>query len=132
MITRAGFGLEKIDNGLMAWSTLTALVDGLVDDHTSHTFASLAGWSYVPSPAEVQFYNELDVKIAMNRGKNQPVPAPVKRPWEKRKLEVSNRFDPGSTARRAKLNAMLGLGGVVDADDKPDGQPQSDGDDAHQ
>ena len=74
--------MDRIDRQELSYTELTALVDGLVDDHTSHTFASLAGWSYVPSPAEVEFYNGLDAKLAMNRRKNQPTPPRIKRPWE--------------------------------------------------
>ena len=47
---RFGFGVERIDREELSWQAVTALIDGLIDDHTSHTFASVAGWSYVPSP----------------------------------------------------------------------------------
>lgn len=82
-------------------------MNGLLDDHTSHTFAAVAGWSYVPSPQEVAFYDELDVKIAMNRGKNQPAPPRTKRPWEQARKEP--RRDDGHAARLERLKMRLGI-----------------------
>lgn len=109
-MTRAGFGVDRIDRQELSWEQMTALIDGLVDDHSSHTFASLAGWSYVPTPEEVAFYNDLDVKLSMNRGKNQPQPQPVKRPWEQgRARAVVPRNDPETLKRRQHLNERLGL-----------------------
>lgn len=110
LVTRAGFGVDRIDRQEISWEQLTALIDGLMNDHTSHTYASAAGWAYVPDPAEVAFYDELDVKLLMNRGKNQPAPQRVKRPWEqKSKAQVAPRRDPETLARRERLNARLGL-----------------------
>lgn len=77
------------------------------------------GWAYVPSPDEVQFYNELDVKRAMNRGKNQPMPKPVPRPWEKPRDKEVLPPDAVSVARRERLKAKLGLGGAVDSGTEP-------------
>lgn len=88
---------------------MTALVDGLMSDHTSHTFASAAGWSYVPSAEEVFFYNEIDVKAIMNRGKNQPAPRPVKRPWEQPRASAVAARDPDHDARLERLKQRLGL-----------------------
>lgn len=111
MITRAGFDVGRIDRQEISWQTMVALIDGLMSDHTSHVFASAAGWSYVPSPAEVQFYDELDVKLAMNRGKHQPVPKRVERPWEQVKpINALPRNDVETQSRRSKLNERLGLG----------------------
>lgn len=104
---RFGFGVERIDRQELTWRQMSALVAGLMSDHSSHTFASVMGWSYVPTPAEVQFYNELDVKIAMNRGKNQPAPSRTKRPWEQ--AQVSVRRDPEHGARLERLKARLGI-----------------------
>lgn len=101
--------MDRIDREELTYSELTALVDGLINDHTSHTFASVAGWSYVPSPAEVAFYDELDVKLAMNRGKNQPMPPRTKRPWESGEPIRSTKPDPGREERRNKLAEHLGL-----------------------
>lgn len=110
MITRAGFGVERIDREGVPWQTFTALVDGLMDDHTSHTFASAAGWAYRPAPEEVAFYNDLDVRLAMNRGKHQPMPQPVKRPWEQGKqASVLPKNTAESRARRDRLNERLGI-----------------------
>lgn len=106
---RFGFGVERIDRQELTWSQTVALIDGLMGDHSSHTFASAAEWSYVPAPAEVQFYDELDVKLMMNRGKNQPPPPRTKRPWEGKPKTVAPRRDPEELARRAKLNERLGL-----------------------
>ncbi len=107
---RFGFGVERIDRQEISWQQMTALIDGLMDDHTSHTFASAAGWSYVPSPAEVAFYDELDVKLAMNRGRNQPAPPRTKRPWETPKQGlVVPRTDAEKHARRQSLNERLGI-----------------------
>lgn len=109
-MTRVGFGVDRIDREEISWEQLTALIDGLMSDHSSHTYAAASGWAYVPAPAEVAFYDELDVKLAMNRGKNQPVPARVKRPWEeKRAAAVVPRNDPETLARRDRLNERLGL-----------------------
>ncbi|UOQ57247.1 hypothetical protein MUN78_16580 [Leucobacter allii] len=81
-----------------------------MSDHTSHTFASAAGWAYVPSAEEVAFYNDLDVKLAMNRGKNQPLPQPVKRPWEQAQPKaIVPRNDPETRKRRQALNERLGI-----------------------
>lgn len=132
LLTRAGFGVDRIDREEIPWSQMVALIDGLMNDHTSHTFASVAGWAYVPSPEEVAFYNDVDVRLAMNRGKNQPMPQPVKRPWEQGKAKsVLPRNDAETRTRRQLLNERLGLGRVVDTDDKPDRQPQSECADRH-
>lgn len=80
-----------------------------MSDHTSHTYASAAGWSYVPSAEEVFFYNELDVKAMMNRGKNQPTPQPVKRPWEQPLVRSPQHQDPEHRARLERLQKRLGL-----------------------
>lgn len=101
--------MERIDRGELTYTTLIALIEGLLDDHTSHTVASAEGWSYVPSPEEVFFYNELDVKIASNRGKNQPAPQPVKRPWEQPKVSSRAAHDPEHDARLDRLKQRLGL-----------------------
>ena len=130
---RFGFGVERIDREELSWQETVALIDGLMQDHTSHTFASAAGWSYVPSPSEVHFYDELDVKLSMNRGKNQPMPQRTKRPWEtpkRREVIPAHRGD--TEARRERLRERLGLRSVVHADDQPDGQPQAERDDRHQ
>lgn len=109
-MTRVGFGVDRIDREELSWEPMMALIDGILNDHTSHTHASLAGWAYVPSADEIFFYNELDVKLAMNRGRNQPMPQPVKRPWEQGKPDsVLPRNDAESRARRELLNERLGL-----------------------
>ena len=119
---RFGFGVSVVDREELCWQELDALVDGLLLDRTSHTFASVAGWSYVPSPVEVAFYDELDVKLAMNRGKNQPRPPRTKHPWESPR-EVERVVTPEREQRRAKLRESLGLGSVVNADNQPHGEP---------
>lgn len=109
-MTRVGFGAERIDREEISWEQLTALIDGLMSDHTSHTYASASGWAYVPAATEVAFYDDLDVKLMMNRGKNQPMPQRTKRPWEeKRASVVTPRRDPETLARREQLNKRLGL-----------------------
>lgn len=114
-MTRAGYGVDRIDRQELSWQQMTAMIDGLMDDHTSHTFASAAGWAYVPSAEEVFFYNELDVKLAMNRGKNQPAPPPTPRPWEKKRDRfVAPTVDPQSRKRRDALMKRLGLAGPQD------------------
>ena len=80
-----------------------------MNDHMSHTFASTQGWSYVPSAEEFFFYNELDVKALMNRGKNQPSPQPVKRPWEQPRENAPVRQDPEHQARLERLQMRLGI-----------------------
>lgn len=109
--SRFGFGVERVDRGGLSWRELQALVDGLLDDHSSHTFASVMGWAYVPTPAEVQFYDELDVKLAMNRGRNQPAPPRTKRPWEMAKPSFvpPKPRDGDAAARRELLNERLGI-----------------------
>ena len=99
--------MEKIDREELSWQQVQALIDGLLSDHSSHTFASVMGWAYVPTPAEVQFYDELDVKIAMNRAKNQPAPPRTKRPWEQ--ARTVSRRDPEHDARLERLKARLGI-----------------------
>lgn len=107
--------MDRIDRQELSWQQMTAMIDGLMDDHTSHTFASAAGWSYVPSAEEVFFYNELDVKLAMNRGKNQPAPPPTPRPWEKKRDRfVAPQSDPEKLKRRDALMKRLGLAGDQD------------------
>lgn len=102
--------MRAIESDELSWREWQAVVDGLLRDHSSHTCAAVAGWAYVPTPAEVAFYDELDVKIQMNRGKNQPSQPPVQRPWmaEKPKL-ILPKNDPATMSRRARLNAHLGL-----------------------
>lgn len=105
---RFGFGVGVIDREEIDTATLTALIGGLLRDRHSHVFAATAGWAYVPSPVEAAFYDYLDVKIAAGRGKNQPIPQPVKRPWEHAPpLEPSR--DPEHLQRIEKLNARFGL-----------------------
>lgn len=101
--------MDRIDRQELTYAELTALIDGLLDDRTSHTFAAVAGWSYVPSPQEVSFYDELDVKLAMNRGKNQPRPPRTKRPWEQERKRDVPVTSVESVQRRERLNARLGL-----------------------
>ncbi len=102
--------MEKIDREELTYGELTALVNGLVADHSSHTFAAVMGWAYVPAPAEVQFYDELDVKLTMNRGKNQPRPPRTKRPWEQAPPRTTApRTTKETQQRRQILNERLGL-----------------------
>ncbi len=101
--------MDRVDRGELTYATLIALVEGLLNDHTSHTIASVEGWSYVPSAEEVFFYNEIDVKAIMNRGKNQPAPRPVKRPWEQPKASAVSARDPEHEARLERLKLRLGL-----------------------
>lgn len=106
---RFAFGVERLDREELNYSETVALVDGLLDDPTSHTFASVAGYSYVPSAEEVFFWNRLDAERSMNRGKNQPVPQRLARPWEKPKEKTPMPVSPESRARRERLNKRLGL-----------------------
>ena len=83
-------------------------MNGLLNDPTSHTVAAVEGWAYVPSAEEVFFYNELDVKAIMNRGKNQPAPQPVKRPWLTPRVSAKAR-DPEHDGRLDRLKQRLGI-----------------------
>lgn len=104
---RFHFGLERIDRGELAPFVIMSILNGLFEDHSTHTYASVMEWAYVPTPAEVAFYDELDVKIAMNRGKNQPAAPRTKRPWEQ--AQVSARRDPEHDARLERLKARIGI-----------------------
>lgn len=106
---RFGFGLELVDRQELSWQQFISLITGLLNDHTSHTVASVEGWSYVPTAEEVFFYNELDVKAMMNRRRNQPAPQPVKRPWEQAKPSVRHLADPDHAQRLERLKQRLGL-----------------------
>ena len=102
--------MEKVDRGELTYAEFTAYVDGLLQDHSSHTVAAFMGWSYVPTPQEVFFYHEMYAQAAMNRGKHQPKPPRIERPWESGQRPMSEpKYDPDRAKRRERLNERLGL-----------------------
>lgn len=105
------------------------LVAEIVADPYSRLVASFNGYAYAPHPADVFFFNWVDAQAQMRHKSGKVPPKPVERPWMAQKSARASTPDPGSEGRRRALMERLGLGRVVEADDQPDGQPESEGDD---
>lgn len=108
------------------------LVGQIARDPYSTLTAALNGWSYAPNPVDAFFLNWVDAQAQMNHRSGKVPPKPVPRPWERPDGPKKAAPGPSSAARREALRERLGLGRVVYADDQPDGQPESEGDDRHQ
>jgi hypothetical protein len=111
------------------WNLTTMLVGQIAMDPYSHLVASFAGWAYVPSPVDVFFLNWVDAQAQMHHRSGKVPPKPVPRPWERGRAMKSPIPDPGRVKNREALMERLGLRGVVDADDEPDGEPEAESDD---
>lgn len=117
--------------GVRGWNLVAALVGEILRDPYSHLVAAGAGWSYVPAPEDVSFLNWLDATAQLHHQKGKVPPKPTVRPWTVGTVRRDVMPDPERAQRRSALMMRLGLGGVVEADDEPDGKPQSEGDDRH-
>lgn len=104
------------------------LVAELLRDPYSHLQASVAGWGYVPDPVDVFFFNWVDAVAQMRHQPGKVRPRPLERPWMTASTREVPPPDPGRWERRAELMGRLGLGGVVEANDEPDGEPQPESD----
>lgn len=123
--SRYGWGGDEIVRGVRGWNLASMLVDEILHDPYSHLSAAVAGWAYVPAPEDALFFNWVDATAQMRHQSGKVPPRPVGRPWEAQRLRPQAMPDPERKARRAALDARLGLGGVVEADDEPDGQPEA-------
>lgn len=104
---RFGWGTERISE--LGVNRVAGLVAEIMRDPYSHSCASVAGWAFVPSPADVLFLNWVDVTAQMHHSKGKVRPKPVARPWEQGGRPVWRAPDPGRDERRARLRARLGL-----------------------
>lgn len=118
--------------GRRAWNLVALLVAQVARDTYSHLYASFQGWAYAPNPMDAFFLDWVDAQAVMHHQPGKVPPKPVKRPWESAVSKQSvPSHDPSRVDRRRALMSRLGLGGVVEADDEPDGQPDAEGDDRH-
>lgn len=109
---------------------MALLVAQIVKDGYSHLHAALRGWGYAPNPMDAFFLDWVDAQAIMHHQSGKVPPRPIKRPWEEAdKKRAVPTHDPSRADRRRALNDRLGLGSVVDADDEPDGEPQTEGED---
>jgi hypothetical protein len=108
----ARYGFSVAHASRLGWHIFDALIIGVHEDSSSHTFASVAGWSYRPAPAEVAFYNWVDAQAVMNRSANAVRPKPVTRPWEIVEEHVTGRLSSEDNERRLKLEKLLGVNGL--------------------
>lgn len=124
MWSRFGWGFDEVVNGKRAWNLAAMLVAQIARDTYSHLFAAFQNWGYAPNPMDSFFLDWLDAQAVMHHRPGKVMPSPAKRPWEVagRKVAVP-RHDPARAERRRALQERLGLRGVVDSDDQPDGQP---------
>lgn len=109
---RARFRLDITDIGArsLSWRAAADLAAGLLRDPYSHSAAAVAGFAYVPAPADVQFYNWVDATAQMHHQSGKVRPRPVDRPWMA--TAPSQRapvFDAGRVERRKALQERLGL-----------------------
>lgn len=107
MFCRFGWGVERIPQ--LGVNRAAGLVDEIMRDPYSHSNAAVAGWSFVPAPADVLLRNWVDVTAQMNKKKNAAPIKPVPRPWESGVRPVWRAPDPNRDERRSKLRARLGL-----------------------
>lgn len=106
--TRVGWGFEELRSGRRGWREVWWIVSEILRDPYSHIQHSLAGSRFVPTPTDVGFFNWLDARQQMARGKGQIAPPPVERPWVGVR-EYTPRADPDRARRRAFLRERLGL-----------------------
>lgn len=121
--SRYGWGFDEVVTGRRAWNLVALLVAQVAKDTYSHLYAAFQQWSYAPNPIDSFFYDWLDAQAMMHHRSGKVMPKPVGRPWESGKKTTVPNHDPSRAVRRSVLMERLGLGGVVDADDEPDGQP---------
>lgn len=107
MLTRFGWGADRVRE--LGVNRVAGLVDEILRDPYSHSNAALAGWSFVPDPADVLFRNWVDVTAQMHKKKNAAPVKPVERPWEQGRRPVWRAPDPLRDERRARLRSRLGL-----------------------
>lgn len=105
--TRFGWGTERIPE--LGMNCAAGLVAEVMRDPYSHLNAAVAGWSFVPNPADAQFLNWVDATASMHHQPGKVKPSPVKRPWEQGARPVWRAPDPGREERRSALRARLGL-----------------------
>lgn len=117
--------------GARGWNLAAMLVGEIVRDPYSHLSAAVNEYAYVPAPEDVSFLNWVDAQAQMHHQSGKVPPKPAERPWMVKQVRRDVLPDPGREARRAALRDRLGLGGVVQADDQPDGQPEAESDDRH-
>ena len=75
----------------------------LLRDHTSHSFAALAGWAYAPTGAEIALWDRYELEGRLRR--------PGWRPWLERRNDPLRPAEPETArrerlARRRRLNAF--------------------------
>lgn len=126
--SRYGWGFDEVVTGVRAWNLVALLVAQIAKDTYSHLYAAFRGWGYAPNPMDAFFLDWVDAQAVMHHRSNQPMPRPLKRPWETGEKRAVPAPDPSRMERRKALQERLGLGRVVEADDEPDGQPESEGD----
>lgn len=127
--SRYGWGGDEIVSGRQPWNLATMLVGEIVREPYSHLSAAINEWAYVPDPMDVFFCNWIDAQAQMHHKSGKVLPKPAERPWTRKTDDREVMPDPARAERRSALMARLGLGGVVYADDEPDGEPEPESDD---
>lgn len=106
---RFGWGVDRVLSGDVAWNLAWMLVSEILRDPYSHVVASVAGWSYVPNPADVQFLNWIDAMAAMNHQPGKVRQPPVRRGWETGMRDAPAAPKVENLQRRSALKDRLGL-----------------------
>lgn len=76
--SRFHLGVDSIPN-VIAWDEADRLVERLLVDPTSHLAASLMGWAYPVSRADLTMRELFDLQ---HRSKSKRKPQPFPRPWD--------------------------------------------------
>jgi hypothetical protein len=84
--TRLGLPLTSIFDGTMSWMEAWGYAEEILKDQSSHLFASVAGWLYPPSEAEINTVWLLEGWANAQRRKGT-VPVILQRPWQQRMAE---------------------------------------------
>lgn len=128
MWSRYGWGGDEIVRGVRGWNLAAMLVGEILRDPYSHLAAAVHGFGYVPDPVDALFFNWVDAQAQMHHQSGKVPPKPSVRPWTVVQESSEVVPDPGRDDRRAALRERLGLRGVVEPDNQPDGEPQTEGD----
>ena len=90
-------------SGNLDYESAWALTREILRDHTSNSFAALAGWSYTPTGAEIALWDQMELEGRLKRKGY--------RPWADRRTDMFRRANTEThadyearMARRKRLN----------------------------
>ncbi len=67
-------------SGNLDYESAWALTREILRDHTSNSFAALAGWSYTPTGAEIALWDQMELEGRLKRKGYRPMGRPENRP----------------------------------------------------